>query len=603
MRLSDLVGHYTSAVTQSEPITKNKGVERLVSNMSELSKGNVFEGTVNSVKGKQVILGLSNGQQIVARLDGKISLVKGESMFFQVKSNDGSQVSIRPFTIDGSGANLTLLEALKAAGLPTGEEYLRMVNKMMQEQMPIGRNSLNEMAHLMQNHSQINVETLVQLQKLGLPITEEFAAQFENYLGDKQAIHLALDEFIDHLPQLLADEHLPADVLSSMSREILSLITEGLPEPELRFPVQAQETAAAPEQGNLQAGETMEQAVSGETVQTAEAVQLAANTEPADKQQEAVKAESRLAAFINGKDRASEAGVKLELQMEAPPNTLGSRFDSEQLAYLKGQLTVLFSKGEVSKGEEAVSFEHYDKNTSTVSVLRDIGRLLEITPNLDKNALLTFLAGDEWKGLIQDALEQQWTIRPRDMENARDIPEKINRLYEKIEQQLNRIEDIVKATEVKESNLSSLAGNIRSNVEFMKQINEAYTYVQIPLKMSGQKASGELYVYTNKKNLGNQERDLTAFLHLDLDHLGSTDVSVRLHKKDVTTNFYMDNEQSYAILKQFLPQLEEKLRAKGYHCKLIVSNEEKKVNFVEDFLKKDQPSAGQVHRYSFDMRA
>ena len=38
-------------------------------------------------------------------------------------------------------------------------------------------------------------------------------------------------------------------------------------------------------------------------------------------------------------------------------------------------------------------------------------------------------------------------------------------------------------------------------------------------------------------------------------------------------------------------------------CTLIVNNESKKVNFVEDFLKKDQPSAGQVRRYSFDMRA
>lgn len=49
--------------------------------------------------------------------------------------------------------------------------------------------------------------------------------------------------------------------------------------------------------------------------------------------------------------------------------------------------------------------------------------------------------------------------------------------------------------------------------------------------------------------------------------------------------------------------LEARLEKKGYHCKIDVVNEEKHVNFVDDFLKMDQPAATQLHRYSFDMRA
>ena len=58
------------------------------------------------------------------------------------------------------------------------------------------------------------------------------------------------------------------------------------------------------------------------------------------------------------------------------------------------------------------------------------------------------------------------------------------------------------------------AADIQGNVEFMNQINQAYTYVQIPLQMSGQNASAELFVYTNKKALAEGDRELTAFLHL-----------------------------------------------------------------------------------------
>ena len=161
----------------------------------------------------------------------------------------------------------------------------------------------------------------------------------------------------------------------------------------------------------------------------------------------------------------------------------------------------------------------------------------------------------------------------------------------------------MKASGTQNTAAASLAENIRGNIEFMNQVNEAYTYVQVPLKMNGQNASGQLYVYTNKKNISDPDRELSAFLHLDLDHLGSTDVSVKMLHKKVTTNFYMDSDESYALVKQFMPVLERRLQEKGYNCDIVVNNGAKHINFVDDFLKKDMPPTGQVHRYSFDMRA
>ena len=56
-----------------------------------------------------------------------MQLVRGQSMFFQVKSNNGETIAIRPYTVDGTGANLTLLNALKAANLPVGEKFLNIL--------------------------------------------------------------------------------------------------------------------------------------------------------------------------------------------------------------------------------------------------------------------------------------------------------------------------------------------------------------------------------------------------------------------------------------------------------------------------------------------
>ena len=105
MHVSDLVGQYNQTTTSGpEKLTGTKGVENLVSSLRSLTKGNIFEGTVSSMKNGRVTLALSNGQQVSARMEGKVALSVGQSMFFQVKSNDGTQIAIRPFV----GASLAV---------------------------------------------------------------------------------------------------------------------------------------------------------------------------------------------------------------------------------------------------------------------------------------------------------------------------------------------------------------------------------------------------------------------------------------------------------------------------------------------------------------
>ena len=230
MQISNLVSQYNKSVANGEPMTGAKGVEKLVSSLNEMSRGMIFEGTVSSVHGNQVKLALSNGQQILARLAGKFSFEQGQSVFFQVKNNDGGTIEIKPYTVDGEGANLTLMDALKAAGLPVDGSNLSMVNKMMEEQMSIDKVSLNQMYQLVQDNKEINVTTLVELKRLGIDINPVNAAQFENYSNDKQAITIAMDSLIDELPNALSAEDLSMYKLVTQARDVLNIVTDGLSE-------------------------------------------------------------------------------------------------------------------------------------------------------------------------------------------------------------------------------------------------------------------------------------------------------------------------------------------------------------------------------------
>ena len=151
--------------------------------------------------------------------------------------------------------------------------------------------------------------------------------------------------------------------------------------------------------------------------------------------------------------------------------------------------------------------------------------------------------------------------------------------------------------------MSQSANALSDNVNFMNQLNEFVNYVQLPLKMAGEDANGELYVYTNKKNLQDKDGELTAFLHFDMENMGSTDIAVKMKDRDVDTKFFLEDDASYELILSHAPELQRRLEHKGYSCKIEAVNEEKQVNFVDDFLKAEAHSGGLVHRYSFDMKA
>ena len=198
MHISDMLGQYNRNISSgTEELKAASGMQKVVSTLEELSSGSVFEGTVSSVKNGKVTLALSDGQTITARLSGKVPLSQGTPMFFQVKSNDGATIEIKPYTGAGSGGNPILTNALTEGTVPVTERNLAMVDAMMKEQMPIDKTSLNQMYQLVQDNKDINVTTLVELKRLGIEINQVNAAQFENYANDKQAITIAMDSLID----------------------------------------------------------------------------------------------------------------------------------------------------------------------------------------------------------------------------------------------------------------------------------------------------------------------------------------------------------------------------------------------------------------------
>lgn len=619
MHISDMLGQYNRNISSgTEELKAASGMQKVVSTLEELSSGSVFEGTVSSVKNGKVTLALSDGQTITARLSGKVPLSQGTPMFFQVKSNDGVTIEIKPYTGAGSGGNPILTNALTEGTVPVTERNLAMVDAMMKEQMPIDKQSLLNMARIANMNPGVDITTVVNMTKLGIPVSPEMAAQFENYMTDEHAILQEMDQAMNELADLAGSHDLTPDQAVQMNQKILSIL----------LPEQTAAGESVNTEGQIETGgQTMAEGqieTGGQT--TAEGQIVTGGQTTAEGQ---ILTDGRLGAeeqTVNG-EQTTTAGQAI--QEGTGGQAIGEVLSDQQFSSLGRLLQNIPSLVESTKlFPEAMEQDIFidtledesvaqnlmtedaawkavdgktalDKNLTASDFLRTVSQILSENNGAASQSIQKLFGSDAYKSLLRNVMEQQWLIQPEALKQEK----KISQLYEKLEQQMRQVEDALKEAGVTKTRFPETAAEVRGNIEFMNQLNQAYTYVQVPLKMSGQNANGELYVYTNKKNLRDPDAELSAFLHLDLEHLGSTDVSVKMQHRKVKTNFYMADDASYDLVEKYLPVLEQKLKDKGYQCTITMTKEEKKVSFGDDFLRKDMPQTGTLHRYSFDVRA
>ena len=569
MQISDLVGQYSRNVANgTEELHGAQSVQKLVSTIGDLSAGSIFEGTINSVHGGKVTLALGNGQTITARLDGKMDLQQGSSMFFQVRANDGQTIAIRPYTELGNVSNPILLNALSAAQVPATDRTLVMVDTMMQEQMSIGRQSILDMAKLVGANPDANVQTIVQMTKLGLPVTEEMAAQFENYLSDRQALVGEMDLAAGHMMELLSDEALSPETAFSLYEKMLDIFMPGAEAADAGVTAAAEQESSAAEAG---AG-VMAEAVGQENAATVAEAEAGAPTaaEQGTAAASAVAEEAGAASTAEtaGQGAAAEAetgvGVTAELtygRTAETPGTVGELLSKEQIEHLGKMLRnipaligneEIFAGGEqeevfvdtlseegpevaklMAQEEAAQEQPVLNEKLTAEQFLQKLGRALAQNGGFGFAGMQKLFAGKEFQTIFRSVIEKQWLLQPEELKQEH----KVSGLYERLEQQLSQMEEAVRATGSTQNTFLQTASQVHGNLEFMNQMNQIYHYVQLPLKMSGQNANGELYVYANRKNLRDPDAELTAFLHLDMEQLGSTDVSVRMQNRSVRTNF------------------------------------------------------------------
>lgn len=517
--------------SQLEMGLKN-GMDALLGKMP----GQAVTGEVVYINGNDILLSLGKNQLLQASLEGNMTATEGQLLTFQIKNNAGSKVVLSPL-YENIGQNPNITRALEAAGIPETGSSAAMVKAMMEEGMPIDKQSLYQMNRIVNANPEANIQTLVQMNRLQIPVTAENIFQFEAYKNYEHQLSNSLTDIADAFSQTFRQITGSGNLTEGLQfyGQVMDILTGNL-----------SENAAGIQGGQEQAG----------------------------------------AGIVNG-----ETSGSLQAAQEGLLTGQGGILSGEELEELVSQMKQAGMPEELIR---AVA----DNKISGQEFLKEINQYLqkEGIPLPDK--VFELLESKEFKNILKDEMNRQWLLRPEEVAKEQSV----DKLYERLHQQMNRLSQVVSQAAGPESALAQTVANVNNNIDFMNQLNQMFTYVQIPLKMQGQEASGELFVYTNKKSLAKADGTVSALLHLDMEHLGSVDVHVSLTGQNVSTKFYLADDSTLDLIAENIDLLNKRLEKRGYSMSAEFIQREEETNVMEEMIKQDK-NISVLSGYSFDARA
>lgn len=247
---------------------------------------------------------------------------------------------------------------------------------------------------------------------------------------------------------------------------------------------------------------------------------------------------------------------------------------------------------------DKVTAAFLNNRISARELLGEIEKLLSEENAPDKGALFELLEGKGFKHLLKNHMTNQWLLNPEEVAKENSV----EKLYERLNSQMNRLNQALSQAARADTPLARTVSNVSNNIDFMNQLNHMFTYVQIPLKMQGKNANGELFVYTNKKSLAKKDGSVSALLHLDMEHLGSVDVHGALNNQKVSTKFYLQDDSALDLIAQNISILNKRLEDRGYSMNAEFINKEENTTVMDEILKQGK-NISALAGYSFDARA
>lgn len=694
------------------------GVAR--SGMNQIRQGDVIRGEISDLRNNEITITLENNTLIKGQIADSSSLSIGQTAAFRLSSISPSGLLLDAIPNSYTETELTLInKALEEASLPATERNQSAVKALMDNLMPINKQSIQQLMQQAYDLGTDDMETLCLMNRKQYPVTADSVAQFGAYRNGTHSLLSRAETFATQIPQLLEtlSENGPSNIVAMFGEKLLAI---ALPEnvspsdiptiadlSEQEFTALKEllsETPMTEEQlqqfqtgtmSQKDAALLIQKAITDNTITLPEScpdAELQAKSEEIlqllQPQSDASGNTSNGSATLG--TLASEAGASIDNTVHPDdPAAADAGLDTDT-ADISGKDAEALLSGAAGETENAeanasvrsfagrffhnlsdaakTSFQNINEMlaaphessanvTHTPAVIdtllnnitsygREQDQLFTIfnpqertelarhlqNMSVDRETITHVLSGDataeETLTTIKNAISHSDSAAVQNlfqteafqklfhsilMENFTITPHKLAKngemdsFYDSMEQKMNSFETLINSTLSGDDSghLSGQAHDMQSNIDFMKSLNEAFAYMQLPLKLQNQNAHGDLYVYTNKDKLKQNPQKLSLMLHLEMDHLGTVNVRLEKDHQNIKADFHLDQEASLHLIERNTHLLQDSLAEKGYTCQIQVQPLTQNETPVQDYLNaKVTPSAShEMKRFSFDIRA
>jgi len=595
----------------------------------ELKEGQLVKGQVIDHRYNEVKIQLDPGNQVItAKLAGDVALSIGQEASFQVSEDSSSQIVLKYIPSDTiAPSDATVLKALSASALPITDRNKALVSELLSHRMPVDKTTLQNLIRFSLMNREASPLTLVLMYKNNIPMTSSNIKQFDAYQnGTHQLLNdiKAITQNITGLLQQTGNSELDAtqepilnlnNLQNSVADDTAAGYQQAIGMNSKLVDLLYHNNDSSPIQ--VQLGSLLDSQelslLAKDMLQKTSTNAAAAGLSPDMMKQLGSMSLEEAVKFI--KEWYPESA---QLSADQNINTLSDSMNGQPEAVITkllqqySQLTDNTSKlSDTLNQSERSNFVQYMTLVPDVEGMKE--RILQgsaspketfafLQNHLEqagRENAIKLLQSPEYSKLLQSAFLQKWTISPEKAAKKDAIAD----LYQKLQEDLEEINGLVKSGKEVENTarIQEPVKNMQENLQFMKDLNEVFTYLQLPVQFRNQEAHTDLYVLTRKKALNDNREDLSVLLHLDMTHLGSLNVHIKMNQDKIQASFYLEDSRAGQLISENLPSLTDALEKKGYHIRAEVMKDYKKPDFVKDFIEQSSQETN-IRRYSFDIR-
>lgn len=551
MRLADIFNN-ENQITQTDRLQTDSGRgEYIMKQIMSLVPGQTLRGELLTRTGNEIQIRVMEDFILGAKLDQNMNLEVGKNILFEVKNN-GRTLTLSPLQTNVA-TDANIIKALDMASLPVNEKSVNMTSKLMEAGLPINKDALQNVYKEVNIYQDAEISDIVTLHRMGLEVNDSNVNQMNSYrnLSYKliEGFNNVADSLVDLFDSVISKGDFDASMKLSQMVEILlkdnNLFSEA---PNVEIPPM-HEPGNAPLNATADMNAALDKVVS----------------EMADEMVDEMPTETMIKSSSEVVSRDLNSTIYNDAGNIAEILDKNIATDEDLVLLLKNSIKDVFQ----NRGTE-IFFSN-----ETLSSIKDLFSTL------------------------LDRIKESWTIEPEKLKDEKTV----TNLYKKLTTQLKTIAEIIESADKTDSMAYKNVTNMSRNIDFLEQINQAYTYIQLPLKLQDNDAHGDLYVYTNKKNLAKRDGQISALLHLDMKNLGPVDVYVTMQNENVNTHFYVADDDMLDFLNSNMDKLTIRLKKKGYSCQVsfeVKEYDKLSSGGVNKLLEQEKPIV--FSEYAFDVR-